>query len=122
MNPKVSLFIVALQVCVIGLLVSQAKPHWFRFNGKTPSRWKIGAMWGALAVACALGAVSQGQSPVDVPVDVTRTGTEEAVVPAEATTDMIDLAIPMPSPAVQGEDGVMDAARPAEDFAKPAVR
>ena len=122
MRPEGLLFVVALQACFIGLLASQAKPHWFRFNGRTPSRWKIGAMWGALAIACALGAVSQGRAPVDGTGDVPRSETEQVVLPTEATSDAIELAIPMAGPAAQGEDGVMDAVRPAEDTGKPGGR
>ena len=123
MNAKALLLVVALQACIAGLLLSQAKPHWFRINGKTPSRRKIGAIWGALAVACALGAVWQPQAPADAPADVVETATERVIQADEAISesplDAIDQAATAEAVDAPGEDGAMDAARPVEDTAIP---
>lgn len=103
MALKGLLFAVAGQICGLGMIVSVARPQWFRINGAVPSRWKIGGAWFALALVCAIGALANGFEPEPAPTEWVETTTVEPAT--------MDIALPVeidPSP------GIQDASRPAE--------
>ncbi len=109
------LFAAVGMVSCIGLVASIAKPAWFRFNGTVPRRWTIGATWLLLAGVCVLGTLAQR--------NVARID-PQATTPATSSDPASDMVIDMfpgqavmadpPHPSVQ-TDGLMDAARPAEE-------
>ena len=105
------------QICFICLLASMIKPHWFRFNGKTPSRMKIGGIWALMLVVSIGGAMWRGGTPIRDEVPTTAAQSEPEL---ETMAVPLDIAV---DPAPPQEDGAMDtlsdAARPAE--AEPAT-
>jgi hypothetical protein len=106
------LFALAGQFCILGMIVSAARPQWFRINGVVPSRWKIGGAWFVLALVCAIGALASGFEPDHkAPVEWVETTTVEPAV--------IDVAVP-----VDIDPGIQDASRPAlpDPAPRPTVR
>ncbi|MDP9897973.1 hypothetical protein [Variovorax ginsengisoli] len=120
-------------VCAVSLLMSLVRPQWFRFNGKTPSRWKIGGLWGLLVIVCALGALSQdGRRTTEVP-----TTTTESATTSDTVMMPMDIALPQESQATRDveqaeqeaerllqearepQDSVMDAAKPPPPYPYP---
>lgn len=111
------------QICFICLLASMIKPHWFRFNGKTPGRMKIGGLWMLMLVLSLGGAMWRGGAPI--PDEVPTTATQSAPE-LETMAVPLDIAVPQASPVPAEEeaamdDTLMDAARPAEVAAPTAM-
>ncbi|MBB1602679.1 hypothetical protein [Variovorax sp. UMC13] len=102
------LFALAGQFCILGMVVSAARPQWFRIHGVVPSRWKIGGAWFALALVCAIGALASGFEPDRAPTEWVETTTVEPAV--------MDIAVPVEIEA----PGIQDASRPA--LPDPALR
>ncbi|MGJ7546647.1 hypothetical protein [Variovorax sp. LT1R16] len=96
------LFAIAGQICVLGLVVSAARPQWFRINGAVPSRWKIGGAWFVLALVCAIGALASGFEPERAPTEWVETTTVEPAT--------MDIAVPV----YIDPTGVQDASRPTD--------
>lgn len=106
------LFALAGQFCILGMVVSAARPQWFRINGAVPSRWKIGGAWFVLALVCAIGALASGFEPdPKAPPEWVETTTVEPAV--------IDVAVP-----VDIDPGIQDASRPGlpDSAPRPTVR
>lgn len=108
-------FALISQLCFICLLASLFKPHWFRFNGKTPSRMKIGSLWTLALLLSTFGAALPGRGP--------SSESMTDVVPTEAATDAATLAVPdtldIASPTNDQADIVVDQ---AEQAAKEAMQ
>ena len=60
MTAQAVLLALASNVCFVGLVASLYRPVWFRANGRVPSRWKIGGIWLALTIFCALLSLNAG--------------------------------------------------------------
>jgi hypothetical protein len=94
------LFAAAGLACLLGVVASVAKPAWFRFNGKVPSRWKIARLWLVLVAICTVFALVHREPSVPV--------AEPMSMSMDDTTTTIQVA---PS----ADDVAQDAAMPAAD-------
>ena len=113
MTPTALLFAATSMLSIAGLLASLAKPVWFRFNGATPRRWTIGAVWLLIAVFCAVCAAVQMN--VGPPTYTPSTTSSTSDLSSEITTEAV------PAVPYVDIDVPMDAARPAQELATDVV-
>ena len=107
------------QICFICLLASMIKPHWFRFNGKTPGRMKIGGIWALMLVVSTVGAMSQGGTPTsDTPM-----ATTESATTSDTVMMPMDIAVPQESQATRDvEQAEREAERVRQEAEAPQDR
>lgn len=115
MTPTALLFAATGMLSIAGLLASLAKPVWFRFNGATPRRWTIGAVWLLIAVFCAVCAAVQMNvgPPTYTPSTTSSTSDLSLEISTESSpvlmVPQVDIDVPM------------DAARPTQELATDVV-
>ena len=117
MTAQAVLLALASNVCFVGLVASLYRPVWFRANGRVPSRWKIGGIWLALTIFCALLSLNAGfRSPSEADpmpnVEWTQVGpVTDIVVPADGA--MVD---DRATEIVRALDEPMDAVKEAVEL------